>query len=133
MLRLVILSLLDQIVIVIRQWLRCGSGKLSLMLLLHGQVEGHFRRLESHGFNKVNVGITSQLPCKVKEGLLKVVVALGRDFIVLQVLLPVECDLLGLNLPVLHINLVTAEYNGDVLTHPAQVSVPRRNILVSQP
>jgi hypothetical protein len=29
------------------------------LLLLHGQVEGNFRRLESHGFNKVNVGITS--------------------------------------------------------------------------
>jgi hypothetical protein len=31
------------------------------LLLLHGQVEGNFRRLESHGFNKVNVGITSNI------------------------------------------------------------------------
>jgi hypothetical protein len=60
-----------------------------------------------------------QLPRKVKEGLLKVVVAFGRNFIVLQVLLPVESNLLGLNLPVLDINLVTAQDNRNALTHPA--------------
>lgn len=43
---------------------------------------------------------SSQLPCKVNEGLLNVVVALG------------------FNLPVLHRNLVTAEDNEDVLTPP---------------
>jgi len=101
-----ILSLLDQIVIVIWQWLRRCSRKLSLVLLLHGQVKGHFRGLKGHCFDEVNVGITSKLPSKVKEGLLKVVVALGRNFIVLEVTLHVECDLLGFNFPVLHINLV---------------------------
>jgi len=128
-----ILSLLDQIIIVIWQWLCRCSRKLSFVLLLHGQVKGDFRRLKGHGLNEVNVGITSQLPCKVEEGLLKVVVALSRNFIVLQVLLPVEGHLLSLNLPVLHVNLVTTENNGDVLTHPAQVPVPRRDILVGQP
>ncbi|BAS95462.1 Os05g0574550 [Oryza sativa Japonica Group] len=64
--------------------------------------------------------LPSKLPCKIKEGLLKVVVALGRNFIVLEILLPVECDLLGFNLPVLHINLVTTQDNGDVFTHPAR-------------
>ena len=54
--------------------------------------------------------ITSQLPCKVKEGLLLVVVALG------------------FNLPVLHRNLVTAEDNGDVLTHPARVNIQTSEI-----
>jgi len=63
--------------------------------------------------------IPCQLPCKVKEGLLKVVIALGRNLIVLQVLLPVECNLLGFDLPVLHINLVTTEDDGNVLTNPA--------------
>lgn len=33
---------------------------------------------------------------------------------------PVEGDLLGLDLPVLHIHLVPAQDNGDILTHPAQ-------------
>ena len=47
----------------------------------------------------------SLLPGQPEEGLLKVVVALGRDVVVLQVLLPVEHDGLGLDLPVLDVNL----------------------------
>jgi hypothetical protein len=65
-----------------------------------------------------SIYLPCQLPCKVKEGLLEVVIALGRNLIVLQVLLPVECNLLGFDLPVLHVNLVTAEDNGNVLTNP---------------
>jgi len=103
------------------------------MLLLHSHVDGNFRGLQSNSFNKVKVRITCQLPRKVKERFLKIVIALGRNFIVLQILLPVEGDLLGFHLPVLDINLVTAEDNGDVFTHPAQVPMPCRNILVSQP
>ena len=38
---------------------------------------------------------------------------------ILQVLLSVESDLLGLHLPVLDINLVSTEDNGNVFTHPA--------------
>ena len=37
---------------------------------------------------------------------------------VLAVHSPVESDLLWLDLPVLHINLVAAQYNGDQFTHP---------------
>lgn len=51
------------------------------------------------------------LPCKfsskVKERLLKIVIALCRDLIVLKVLLPMESDLLCFYLPVLHVNLVS--------------------------
>lgn len=57
-----------------------------------------------------------KLPSEVEERLLKVVVALCRYLIVLQILLPVESNLLGFNLHVLHINLVSAENNGNVLT-----------------
>lgn len=65
-----------------------------------------------------NYLLPGKLPCKVKEGLLKIIVALGRYLIVLQILLPVEGNLLGLNLPVLHINLVSAENYGYILTNP---------------
>ena len=66
--------------------------------------------------------LPSELACQVQEGLLIIVVALGADFIVLQVFLPVESDLLGLYLPVLHVHLVAAQHNGDVFTHPAAVA-----------
>ena len=58
------------------------------------------------------------LPCKVEKRLLEVVVALGRDLVVLEIFLPVVSHRLGLHLPVNHIHLVAAQDNRDVLTHP---------------
>ena len=58
------------------------------------------------------------LPCKVEKRLLEVVVALGRDLVVLEIFLPVVSHRLGLHLPILHIHLVAARDNRDVLTHP---------------
>jgi hypothetical protein len=66
-----------------------------------------------------NVGLPNKLASKVQKRLLIVVVALGRDLMILKILLSVESDLLWLHLPVLDINLVATENNGDVLTHPA--------------
>ena len=80
--------------------------------------------------NESKVNLLSNLPQQPDEGLLKLVVALGRNVIVLQVLLPVEGNLLGLDLPVLHIHLVTHQNNGNVLTHSNQVLVPLRHILI---
>ncbi len=53
---------------------------------------------------------------------------LGGDLVVLEVLLSVEGDLLGLHLSVLHLNLVTAQDNRDVLAHAGQISVNERTI-----
>ena len=58
------------------------------------------------------------VPCKPQERLLKVVVGLGRDVIILKVLLAVEDDGLGLDLPVLDVHLVASQNNGNVLAHP---------------
>ena len=48
----------------------------------------------------------------------------------LQVLLAVEDNGLGLDLPVFDVNLVASEDDGDVLAHSHQVSVPVWHILV---
>jgi len=66
-----------------------------------------------------NVGLPNKLASKVQKRLLIVVVALGRDLMILKILLSVESDLLWLHLPVLDINLVATENNGDIFTHPA--------------
>ena len=58
------------------------------------------------------------------EWLLELVVALGRDVVVLEVLLPVESDLLGLDLAVAHVDLVANEDDGDGLADARQVLVP---------
>lgn len=100
-----------------------------------------------------------KLASQVQERLLVIVVTLGRNLVVLKVLLSVKCDLLGLHLPVLDINLVATQDNRDVLTDsaidstadvgqpdltdgtqsnmflgsPTEVSVPCGHILVCKP
>ena len=51
----------------------------------------------------------------------------------LQVLFPVEHDRLGLDFPVLDVDLVAAEHDGDVLAYSHQVAVPVRHVLVGGP
>ena len=74
---------------------------LADLLVIHGDLWG---TKGGHG-NKVEVGLTAQLASKPEEGLLKVVVALGTDIVVLEVLLAVKRDVLGLHLTVLDVNL----------------------------
>ena len=65
------------------------------------------------------------------EGLFELIVALSRDIVVLKVLLSVESDLLGLDLSVLNVDLVTNEDDGNVLADTDEILVPLGNILVS--
>lgn len=48
----------------------------------------------------------------------------------MKILLPVEDDGFRLDFAVLHINLVSTEYNWDIFTHSHKISVPVGNILV---
>ena len=66
--------------------------------------------------------VADQLASEPEEGLLEVVVGLGRDIVVLQVLLAVEGDGLGLDLALLHVNLVAAKDDGDVLANADKVT-----------
>lgn len=68
------------------------------------------------------LGVADQFPGEPQEGLLEVVVGLGGDIVVLEVLLAVEGDGLGLDLALLHINLVTAENDGNVLADTDKVT-----------
>jgi hypothetical protein len=66
--------------------------------------------------------VTDELASEPEERLLEVVVGLGADIVVLQVLLAVECDGLGLHLALLDINLVAAENNGNVFADTDEVT-----------
>jgi hypothetical protein len=72
--------------------------------------------------NTYQLGVANQFPGEPQEGLLEVVVGLGGDIVVLEVLLAVEGDGLGLDLALLHIDLVTAENDGDVLADTDKVT-----------
>lgn len=68
------------------------------------------------------LGVANKLASEPKEGLLEVVVGLGGDIVVLEVLLAVEGDGLGLDLALLHVDLVTSENDGDVLTDTDEIT-----------
>lgn len=67
-------------------------------------------------------GVADELAGEPQEGLLEVVVGLGGDVVVLEVLLAVEGDGLGLDLALLDIDLVTAENDGNVLTDTDEIT-----------
>lgn len=72
--------------------------------------------------DKLERRVADELACEPEEGLLEVVVGLGRDVVVLQVLLAVEGDGLGLDFALLDVDLVASQDNGDVLAHTDQVA-----------
>ena len=66
--------------------------------------------------------VTDKLSCQPQEGFLEVVVGLGGNIVVLEVLLSVECDGLSLYLSLLDINLVSGEDDGDVFADTDQIT-----------
>ena len=59
------------------------------------------------------------------------IVALGRNVVVLEILLSVESDLLGLDLSVLNFHLISTQNDWNVFTDSGQVTMPVGNIFVS--
>lgn len=68
------------------------------------------------------LGVADQLASEPQEGLFEVVVGLGGDVVVLEVLLAVEGDGLGLHLTLLDIDLVTAQHDGDTLADTDEIT-----------
>lgn len=66
--------------------------------------------------------VADQLPGEPQEGLLEVVVGLGGNVVVLEVLLAMEGNGLGLDLALLHVDLVTAQDDGDVLANADEIA-----------
>ena len=80
--------------------------------------------------NEVEVWLVGESSEEPDEWLLKLIVTLGRDIVVLKVLLSVESDLLCLNFSVLNINLVSYKNDWDVFADSDEILVPLWNILV---
>ena len=66
--------------------------------------------------------VANKLSGEPEEWLLKVVVGFGGDVVVLEVLLAVEGDGLGLDLALLYINLVSSENDGNVLADTDKIT-----------
>lgn len=79
---------------------------------------------------QVKIGVTKKGSQDPEEGLLVLVVGLGGDIVVLEVSGSVEGDLSGSDFPVLLVDLVSNEDNGDVLADPGEILVPFGDVLV---
>ena len=118
------------VIVVIRQGLSSSRSNLGFVLGLGGVVKVSFRRLERWRFDKHQAVVSREFTSQPQKGLLKVVVGLGGNIIVLKVLLAVKGDLLGLDLAILDLDLVSNQANGNILTDAGQVTVPVGDRLV---
>ena len=121
---------LEVAIVLIGQGSSSGSLELGVILSHELLVDLDLRRSKSRGGSELEGRVANELSCKPEERLLEVVVGLGRDLEVLQVLLAVEGNGTGLDLALLDVHLVTAENNGDVLADTLEVTVPVGDVLV---
>jgi len=113
-----------------------GEGHILGLLLLfpvlrhQGLVYINFGGCKGGRSNEVEFVLAHKLPREPKERLLEVVVRFGRDLEVLQVLLPVESDRCRLDFPFLHVDLVPAQHDRDVLAHTLEIAMPVGYVLI---
>jgi hypothetical protein len=103
---------------------RHGRSIIHLLLVLLHQlrVDLNFRRSQSGRSNELELRIADQLAGQPEEGLLEVVVGLCGNVVVLKVLLAVEGDGLGLDFSLLHVDLVPAQNDGDILADADEIT-----------
>jgi hypothetical protein len=95
---------------------------LLVVSLQESVVDSDLRWSQCWGSNELKAGVADELSGQPQEGLLEVVVGLGRNVVVLEVLLAVESDGLGLDLTFLNIDLVTGQDDRDVLANSDEVT-----------
>ena len=71
------------------------------------QVNVYFWRSKGKLSNKVGIDISCKSSNKVQEGLLKLIIALCRNFTALEILFPMGSNLLCFDLPIFYIHLVS--------------------------
>lgn len=101
-----------------------SGGGVHLLLVLgeEGLVDLDLRGREGEAGDELKGLVADEFPGEPEEGLLEVVVGLCRDVVVLEVLLSVEGDGLGLDLALLHVDLVAGEDDGDVLADADKIT-----------
>jgi len=107
-------------------------GLLQLCVVLRHKllVDIHLRWFDSRCLDEMCSSVARKLADDVEERLLEVVVALGRDIVVLQVLLAMEKDIFRLDTAFSAVHLVSTQDDGDVLAHAYEILVPDRHVLV---
>ena len=100
----------------------CGFGHLLVVLIQQLLVDLNLWGRKSGCCDKLKLGIANQLSGQPQEGLLKVIIGLGRNVVILEVLLAMECNRLRLDFTLLDINLVATEDDGDIFANTDKVT-----------
>jgi len=119
-----------EVVVFLRQGNSLSRSQLSLILFHKLWIDRNLSRGKSRSGDEFETRVTNQLPRKPQERLLEVVVRFRGDLEVLNVLLSVEGNLARLYFSLLHINLVTAKNDRDVLANTFEITMPVGNILI---
>lgn len=119
-----------QIFVVLRQSSLLSFFHFALELILPSLVHLDLWRQESWHSYELQVGVSDKLACQPQEWLFEVVVGLGRDVVVLKILLAVENDALGFHFAVLDVDFVTAKDDRDVFADSNQIAMPVGNVFV---
>jgi len=124
---------LNDIVVILREGLSSRTLELHLVLRHQSFIDLDFWRCERRSSDELEGGVADELTSEPQERLLEVVVRLGGYLEVLQVLLPVEGNGAGLDFPLLDIDFVAAQNDGDLLAHALKITMPVRHVLVRDP
>ena len=106
---------------------------LLIILLQQRLIDLDGWRSQGNTRDELQPGVPHQLPRQPQKRLLEVVVGLGRDVVVLQVLLAVEGDGLGFHFALFHVHFVAAEHDGHVFADADEIAVPVWDVLVGDP
>jgi len=117
-------------IVFVWKWHLCSILHFLLVLLQQSLVDSGGGRGKGRSSNEFQSWVSNKLACQPEERLLKVIIGLGRDVVVLKVLLPVESNSLGLHLSLLDINLVSGKDDGNILADTDQITVPVGDVLV---
>lgn len=108
------------------------GGNESLVLGLSNVVDGGLSGQKSGLLNQGELLVLAQLAKKVDEGLLVVVVRLDGDLVVGKGLTAMVVDLLGGNLTLSNVDLVSAKNNGDAGADTLDITMPVRDVSVGK-
>lgn len=123
-------SKLQEVIILLREWDSLGLSQLLLVLGNELSIELNLLGLERRSGHELERWVSNELPAQPEERLLEVVVRLGRDLKVLEVFFAVEGDGAGLHFALLHVDLVSAKHDRDVLANALEITMPVGDVLV---
>jgi len=119
-----------QVVVFFRKGNSLCLCQLPIVLFHQSRINADLSRCKRRSSDEFESGIANKFSSKPQEWLLKIVIGFGRDFEVLDTLLPVKGHGRRLDLPLFDVDLVSAEHNRNIFTDTLKIAMPVGNVLI---